>query len=546
MKINKILLVYAAYALPEQIYRGDKKRIFWEPLGISYLKGYLMREGYEVDLLYPVIENMQKEDVEEFLLKNAKIYDLVAFSAATFNVEIISELVEIIKKSEYRNPILLGGLGPSCAWESFLDSGVDLITIGEGEKTLLKIIRHLEQGYSLHDIKGVAYVNEQGEKVRNGYVELIESLDENAFPARDISLRIARKIGKEHFHVQIQSSRGCYGNCSFCSMARLLNNQGGLRYRGRSPQNVADEIEYLNKEYGFVNIDFMDENFFPSNPQLALEKAREFANEIKRRNLRVKFFIQFQMQIVSKELLDLLYNIGTKCIYVGVDSFDDEMLQVYNKPYDIDAVYDFLNIVKESPYGFEVDAEYRVKIGYINFSPLSTIKRLRAAGDIFKKNIITYKKLFTILRIDDEQSTVYKNLLERYPEYTGDKYFRDKKVKIFYVNLVKYYNAISETRAELRNLESILDNDKINNEASYKCKNFRRWMDEEFISCYMDLLDLIEEKDDLECASEYTVAKIQLFYRKWNETKIDMHKYIRQYVKFDFVLSQNMHVKEYD
>lgn len=542
----KVLLVYAAYASPQQIFRGEKKRIFWEPLGIAYLKGYLVREGYQVELLYPVIENMQKEDVEAFLKEKAAMYDLIAFSAATFQIKVIEELVKAVRQTAYKNPIVLGGLGPSCAWESFLDSGVDLITIGEGEKTLLKIIRNLQLGQSIYDIKGVAYINEQGEKVRNGYVELIENLDENAFPARDISLRMADEIGKEHFHVQIQSSRGCYGNCSFCSMARLLNNQGGLRYRSRSAKNVVDEVEYLNKEYGFVNIDFMDENFFPSSPKLALEKARAFVGEIKKRNLHVNFFIQFQMQVVSKEMLDLLYSVNTKCIYVGLDSFGSDMLQVYNKPYGVEDVHNFLRIVKESPYGFEVDAEYRMKIGYINFSPLSTVEQLRKSGKLFVENGITYKKLFTILRIDDTRSAVYKNIVEKYPEYTPDNYFKDKRVKHVYDNLTKYYAAIGETRAELRNLEGILDGNKINNEAGRMCKETRRWVDEEFVKCYMELLDMVEKEDNPERITQYIERKIQLFNERWDEIKGEIQKYIQQYVDFDYVLSQNMHVKEYD
>lgn len=540
----KILLIFAAY-FDKKEFRGEKKRIFWEPLGIAYLKGYLVRAGYEVDLLYPLFEGMAKEDVDGYLKENAQNYNVIGISAPTFQLSVAEELMNGLKNNHYSGKVVLGGLGPSCKWEEFLDTGVDCIIIGEGEKTLLSIVSAVEKGEDIQDIKGIAYVDKAGNKIRNGFVELIENLDDNAFPARDIALKIAEQVDKNQFHVQIQSSRGCYGNCAFCSISRFLEAQGGTRWRSRSAKNIVEEIELLHRKHGFTKFDFMDENFFPPNKKEALEKAHEFADEINKRGLKCEFFIQFQLQIVSKELIDILSGVGIKCIFVGLDSLDDELLRVYNKAYNKEQAIQLLNIIQQSRYGFAPDDEYRVKIGYINFNPLSTIESLRYSGEMFKKYNVTYKKMFTKLRIDDAKSKVYKNIIERYPEYSEDNYFKHRSVDTAYGYIAKYYEYVIGDRNELRNLEMVLTTNKAEKELVY-VKEIRNKIDEGMWGFYMKALDLVEHNVDEELLEVYLKKCMNSYddYKTSWEKKVA--QYQEEYVELDYLKLNNMHVKEYD
>ena len=56
--------------------------------------------------------------------------------------------------------------------------------------------------------------------------------------------------------VPIVTSRSCPFKCTFCSTSKIM----GERLRYRDPNNVVDEIEYLNKEFGQTYFEFVDDN----------------------------------------------------------------------------------------------------------------------------------------------------------------------------------------------------------------------------------------------------------------------------------------------
>ena len=91
---------------------------------------------------------------------------------------------------------------------------------------------------------------------RSGYPAeraLIEPLDSLPFPVRsDLFLQT---VGGN-----ILASRGCYGQCSFCYINNFYGN--GCQWRGRSPDNVAQEIAELYSRLSAHSIYFVDANFF--------------------------------------------------------------------------------------------------------------------------------------------------------------------------------------------------------------------------------------------------------------------------------------------
>lgn len=387
MKKISVLLIYASFYSFKDL--PERKRIFWEPLGIAYLTAYLRSEGYHVDILYPLIEDLDIYGIEKKLQCMVKHYDLIGLSSPSSDISDVDAYVKMIKSCDFKGKIILGGLGPTCNWREFLLTGVDVVIIGEGEKTLLKILKMLEDGGDIRTIFGVGYIGENGLCVRNGNVELIENLDENVFPARDISVSFLLKTQIQQVHIQIQTSRGCMGQCSFCSICKYLEEQGGVRYRSRSAKSVVDEIEWLNAKYGFTKFDFMDENFFPFDKSHAIKKAMELISELKYRKLSITLFIQCHMQAVSAELLDLLSNdsINVNSIFVGIDSFQQKELFLFNKRYKREDTFDFLKLVSNSKFSFNVDSLRRVKTGFINFTPISTLDSLEENAMIFKNMV---------------------------------------------------------------------------------------------------------------------------------------------------------------
>ncbi len=69
------------------------------------------------------------------------------------------------------------------------------------------------------------------------------------------------------------TSRGCPHNCIFCSNHLVM----GKRWRGRSPENVVDEIEQLIGTYSIKQIDFIDNNM--SHDKKRMEKISDLIIE---------------------------------------------------------------------------------------------------------------------------------------------------------------------------------------------------------------------------------------------------------------------------
>lgn len=155
-KMMKILLILCIY-YDKKNYRYDRKRVFWEPLGISYLADYLRREGYIVDLFYPMAYGMDKEQVKRYFKEKKLGYDYIGISVPSFQTKDAREMIDMLRVNGYIGPIFLGGLAATCLWEEFLDIGADAIILGEGEITTHKLVEFIEKKKDYRQVKGIAF-----------------------------------------------------------------------------------------------------------------------------------------------------------------------------------------------------------------------------------------------------------------------------------------------------------------------------------------------------------------------------------------------------
>src|SRR5207253_10506672 len=88
------------------------------------------------------------------------------------------------------------------------------------------------------------------------------SLDELPLPKRTIEVREATS------HVNLEASRGCHFNCSFCHLSKTSVSF-------RSPQNVLKEITFLNRKLRKTFFIFNDSCFWasPADNERILEIA---------------------------------------------------------------------------------------------------------------------------------------------------------------------------------------------------------------------------------------------------------------------------------
>ncbi|MCG6534910.1 MAG: hypothetical protein L7F78_09515 [Syntrophales bacterium LBB04] len=90
---------------------------------------------------------------------------------------------------------------------------IDLLCVGEGERTIADLVSCFESGKDWRGTKGIAF-RDDGRVVVNEPQEFIEDLDSLPFPARHLlPLSRYQALG---YPVSIITGRGCPYSCIFC------------------------------------------------------------------------------------------------------------------------------------------------------------------------------------------------------------------------------------------------------------------------------------------------------------------------------------------
>lgn len=322
--MKKICLVY-----PEcyEVAKFGNKRKEFPPFGVMYLASALEKENYDVKIIATSNDN-NCFDFSDF--------DIVGFSiSSSLAYPLIKETREnsIFKANSL---IIAGGIHASLyPKEVIKDLDCDIVSIGEGEKTIVEIAK----ATSLDDIskiKGIYY-----KKDNNIYVTEkrndINELDSLAFPARhllpkeDIVMKRLSNTSLSIAHVLF--SRGCPYHCNFCA-----NQNHNVRYR--SKDNIKEELELLIKDYEIKGFCVVDDNFLVNK-----EKAMEIIREIGKLNL--KWSTLARVDNVDLELLKELKNSGCIEIKYGVESGSQKMLDLMNKKITVSEIKKAFNLTKD-------------------------------------------------------------------------------------------------------------------------------------------------------------------------------------------------------
>lgn len=258
------------------------------PLALGYLTAFLRKHGYEVSVfdlnadLYSRTEQEKKKfwefqhvfqwmDKEYFsdqgLLPGSYFkdwaqlltaFDIIGFSvqssSLTASIKLAKELKSIIpdKTIVFGGPLNLSYGIDHAYYLLQLENEkgvkiVDVVALGEGEETLLDIVKRLEAKASLDGCPGTI-IREDEHFANNGFRPLIKDLDSIPFPVfSDFPVKY-----KFQNRFPILASRGCVHRCVFCDDTLIWE-----RYRVRSAENIAEEMR-LRKKEGAEFLEFND------------------------------------------------------------------------------------------------------------------------------------------------------------------------------------------------------------------------------------------------------------------------------------------------
>ena len=313
------------------------KPVVYPPIGIAYVAAMLERQ-HKVSIIDSPTEGWKNlEQINEtnyrIGLANKEIADRIKqWSPDIVEINIpfsgwskpAFEVASVVKSVNRDIITVLDGLHPSARPVDCLSNpNIDFVVRGEAEYTMFELVGALEQGITedLKKIEGIGFIK-NGKNIITPPRQVILDLDALPFPARHLlpmntyfdaikENPIRGEINKRY--TIIMTSRGCPHKCIFCSNHVVM----GKTWRGRSPENVVDEIEQLVRTYSIKQIDFFDENM-----TIIKKRVKNICDLIVERGLDIDWYVPngVRADTLDEELLRKMKVSGCKEIRIAPES----------------------------------------------------------------------------------------------------------------------------------------------------------------------------------------------------------------------------------
>lgn len=345
---------------------------FWmlEPvhLGLLQLISYLEQHDIECSFFGPISPEGNDVDREEMLLRKildrADEFDVIGFSSITASYRTADRMARRIRQEYPDIPLILGG---NHAWvrheEVLRESVFDILVHREGEQTTLELLRTMERNMPIEDVAGISFIREG---------KILKTPDR---PRMDRS--VLPMIGYEHLEdnfsseelggdgrISIPISRvtpltGCTNDCVWCA------DFWKPKVTGQNPDRFRAEVTYLmerrNSRFFYLGThDFLHH----------LDRAMEIAELMG--SLRPEMHWEAQTRVnpaATREHFRKLREADCRCLHVGVESANQELLRIMGKNIRIPEVMRMLEYAREE--GIETHTYWLVG------SPLETYETAR-------------------------------------------------------------------------------------------------------------------------------------------------------------------------
>lgn len=277
---------------------------------LAFLAAYVREAGVDVQVLDCKFDRLGYDEAMKRV--EAVNPDLVGFTAFTNEIIQAGRLAARVKAWRPDIKTVVGGVHLTALPERTLREfpQFDYGVTGEGEETLLALIRCRERGAEPDGIPGVCLLDRDGAYRHGGDRPAIVDQDALPMPAWDLF-----RPAKEYV---IHTSRGCAYHCPFCM------NPNGRRIRPRSPKKVIQELEWLYNYARPAALFIGDEIFtIPRSRAAAICRMMIDAGLHK----KIKWQCHSHVRSIDRELAELLAAAGCFMVNMGIETGDEASLE---------------------------------------------------------------------------------------------------------------------------------------------------------------------------------------------------------------------------
>jgi radical SAM superfamily enzyme YgiQ (UPF0313 family) len=304
-------------------------------LGISDI-AHALRNQFKSNVY---LFDLQLTDTSEILtsLRNSTL-DVIGISMTFGLFDVMKRIVNEVLAMKPNVKIIVGGSLAAIEYNEILNLFPNtIVSLGEGEKCMTKIIEWLSGTIKLSDIDDIAYVDDCGKTVTTKHEPIAQNM---YLPELDLLIKTIHEKGV----FQLETSRGCYNACSFCPRQHkgywrpLVDDMKALDFFLKL---YRDYLKLSNIDIARQTIYVVDEEFVGKDCSVNRNRAEQICSLFNKYDIR--FEISFRMDAIfllgssHNENIDKIKNImaihkyGLNRVLVGVESGVDSILTRFNK-----------------------------------------------------------------------------------------------------------------------------------------------------------------------------------------------------------------------
>jgi hypothetical protein len=297
--------------------------------GIGSLSAFLKREGHEVKLIHVSDELDYPLDLKRINM-DIDVYKpgLICFSITTNQWYYSRHIGQNIRK-EFNIPIIAGGHHPTSDADNVIEEPwLDMLCLGEGENTLLEVVRRLEDRKEMDGVPNLIH-KKNGKVIKELMKAWEHDIDSLPFDDRDV-FDYAKIVETRRGWAEVIVTRGCPYACTYCFNKPLIdgykadlyadnkhNSFGVSKFanRRRSVDSTIRMLKELREKYNNITAFTFVDDIMAKTSDWFDEFARRYKEEI-----GLPYACTSQPLYFNEKLAKQLNESGCKVVKMGVEA----------------------------------------------------------------------------------------------------------------------------------------------------------------------------------------------------------------------------------
>jgi anaerobic magnesium-protoporphyrin IX monomethyl ester cyclase len=314
-----------------------KSGTIYYPIWHAYATGVLEKGGHDVKLVDAPADGLSRNAC--FKIASDFQPEMVVVYTSTPSIYNDIDIAGCIKDLLPHSFVVLTGPHVSALpVESLkIDERIDAIARREYDITLVDLSSGLSARDNLERVSGITF-RRNGEIISTPDREFIEDLD---------SLPFVSAIYKKHLTIEnyfyahcryptvsIFTSRGCYARCNYCVYPEQMF---GRRQRQRSPENIVEEFQYIERDLPQAKEVLIDDDTFSFDQ----EHTKRFCELMIEKQIKIPWTVECRANL-SYETMRMMKKAGCRLIVIGFESADNTILKNVHKGISVEKMRKFV------------------------------------------------------------------------------------------------------------------------------------------------------------------------------------------------------------